>query len=175
MNHLPVARRLRSLLLPFVVALVAPFLCVARFRPFSIRIELGYPLVQMLVGALLCAAGLFLLVVTIRSFSRIGQGTLAPWDPPRHLVIAGPYRYSRNPMISGVVTILVGEAVLFGSVWIFLWAVFVLVVNTLYFKLSEERGLVKRFGAEYLEYRRNVPMWFPRLSAWKPTGESPRS
>jgi protein-S-isoprenylcysteine O-methyltransferase Ste14 len=69
-------------------------------------------------------------------------------------------------MISGVLAIIVGEAIAFGRLWT--WAALFLVINHVYFVLSEEPGLMRRFGPEYQEYRRHVPRWVPRLTAWRP-------
>jgi protein-S-isoprenylcysteine O-methyltransferase Ste14 len=95
-----------------------------------------------------------------------GRGTLAPWNPTQKLVTDGVYRYVRNPMISGVLFILIGETIFFGSWLLFIWALIFGIGNTFYLRLSEEPGLVRRFGEEYLVYRRNVPMWIPRLKPW---------
>jgi protein-S-isoprenylcysteine O-methyltransferase Ste14 len=71
-------------------------------------------------------------------------------------------------MIGGVATILLGEAVLLGSTAVAGWLVAVVVLNAVYLPLVEERGLVRRFGSDYEEYRENVPRFVPRLSAWDP-------
>jgi protein-S-isoprenylcysteine O-methyltransferase Ste14 len=118
------------------------------------------------IGALVLAAGLVLFAWTVRLFVQIGRGTLAPWDPTRHLVVEGPYRYVRNPMITAVLTILIGEALTLGNPWIAVEAATVFTINAIYFPLSEEPGLKRRFGAEYDEYARNVPRWIPRLRSW---------
>lgn len=99
-------------------------------------------------------------------FVRIGGGTIIPWYPPRKLVVAGPYRYVRNPMIISVVLFLVAESLLFGSWPILAWAAVVLAVNLLYYPLSEERSLESRFGEDYRIYRENVPRIIPRLRPW---------
>ena len=59
--------------------------------------------------------GLLLFAASLRQFAVRGKGTLAPWDPPKHLVVEGPYRYVRNPMISGVLFVLLGEALVLRS------------------------------------------------------------
>jgi protein-S-isoprenylcysteine O-methyltransferase Ste14 len=119
--------------------------------------------VTAILGGLLVAAGLFLVVWTIRLFVVVGRGTLAPWDPTAALVARGPYRYVRNPMITGVATILAGQALFFRSWGIAIeLAVFVL-VNALYFPFVEEPGLRRRFGTEYEEYCARVPRWLPRV------------
>jgi len=161
--------------LPFVVALVVPFLEVARWSPFGIRYASKLPHLQMPIGLILLCLGLLLLCVTIRLFIRVGRGTLAPWDPTNNLVVEGVYAYVRNPMISGVSFMVLGESILLGSLWVFVWFVVVIVVNTIYFQLSEEPGLLERFGEDYQEYRSNVPMWIPRLRPWRPSESSKNS
>lgn len=122
--------------------------------------------VPALLGALLIALGVALVVWTVKLFATIGEGTLAPWDATTKLVVRGPYRHVRNPMIGGVACILGGEAALFSS-----WPVLVLlgtflVVNAIYFPLVEEPGLRRRFGEEYDLYRANVRRWLPRVRPW---------
>lgn len=111
-------------------------------------------------------AGLALAVWTVRLFATVGEGTPAPWDPPQKLVVRGPYRYVRNPMITSVLLMLSAEALIFGSWPLAGWLLFFFTVNNVYFPLSEEKGLEKRFGDDYRVYKANVPRWFPRLSPW---------
>ncbi|MFC0773481.1 methyltransferase family protein [Terrimonas alba] len=84
------------------------------------------------------------------------------------MVIAGPYQYCRNPMISGVFFILLGETLFLNSTNILTEALIFFVVNTVYFVLKEEPDLYKRFGEEYLVYKKNVPRWIPKLKPYKP-------
>jgi protein-S-isoprenylcysteine O-methyltransferase Ste14 len=121
-----------------------------------------------LAGAVLIACGFSMWLWTVRLLARIGRGTLASWDATTRLVVAGPYRYLRNPMITAVATLLVGEAVFFGSLWILLWAALFVVINFAYFLLAEEPGLERRFGEEYRAYKRSVPRWVPRRTPWEP-------
>jgi protein-S-isoprenylcysteine O-methyltransferase Ste14 len=114
-------------------------------------------------GAVLVAAGLALVVWTVTLFVKVGRGTLAPWDPTSKLVARGPYRYVRNPMITGVGMILAGQALFFRSWWIAIQLGVFAVVNAIYFPLVEEPGLRRRFGDEYEEYRSRVPRWLPRV------------
>jgi protein-S-isoprenylcysteine O-methyltransferase Ste14 len=123
----------------------------------------------IIIGLILAAAGLTLLVITNRLFATLGEGTLAPWTPTSKLVIQGAYAHVRNPMITGVITILLGESIMFGSWGIFLWCIFFLVGNHVYFVFSEEPGLIDRFGDQYLEYMQNVPRWLPRSTPWTPS------
>ena len=118
-------------------------------------------------GLILLGVGLALLISTIRLFVNRGKGTLAPWDPPKHLVVEGPYRYVRNPMHSGVFIALYGEGLLTGSVPILIFATAAFVFHWFYIPLMEERWLKEKFGEEYLVYKRNVPAWIPRLKPWK--------
>jgi protein-S-isoprenylcysteine O-methyltransferase Ste14 len=93
----------------------------------------------------------------------MGKGTLAPWNPTQNLVIEGPYKYVRNPMISGVFFILISEALFFSSANILLWAVLFFLINTVYFILKEEPDLEKRFGDAYRQYKKDVPRWLPKM------------
>jgi len=119
------------------------------------------------VAFALFAAGGYLSIRTAALFTTLGEGTPAPWEPPQKLVIIGPYRYVRNPMITGAIIILIGESVLFNSWLVFLWALVFLIGKMLYLPLVEEKGLLARFGAPYSEYRDQVPRWVPRLERWE--------
>jgi protein-S-isoprenylcysteine O-methyltransferase Ste14 len=168
MTDYRLGHQIRSLVLPLMVVLVVPLLLVVRTNPFSIQYLDKLPYLQIPVGGLLFGIGLLLLIVTIRLFIRIGKGTLAPWDPTNKLVTEGVYGHVRNPMISGVGIMILGESILLGSWIVLAWFFVVVIANTIYFKLSEEPGLAKRFGNDYRRYRANVPMWIPRLKAWIP-------
>src|SRR5438132_93883 len=111
------SRQVRAIAVPTTVTLLVPGLVLVLDRSVRVGWGLagGWPALPIAVGALLLLAGLTLVVATVRLFATEGKGTLAPWDPPRRMVVRGPYRYVRNPMISGVLTILLGEAALLGS------------------------------------------------------------
>jgi protein-S-isoprenylcysteine O-methyltransferase Ste14 len=115
------------------------------------------------VGGVLVALGLALAVWTWWLFWSVGRGTLAPWDPTTELVVRGPYRYARNPMITGVGTILAGQAVFFRSWAIASELVVFVLLNAVWFPLVEEPGLRERFGDAYEEYSARVPRWLPRV------------
>lgn len=119
------------------------------------------------IAVLAVALGLTLAVSTVRLFVRVGRGTPAPWAPPERLVIAGVYRHVRNPMISGVIALLLGEALLFQSLPLLGWTVFAALANALYIPLVEEPGLERRFGEDYRRYKAKVPRWMPRLRPWR--------
>lgn len=118
------------------------------------------------IALILVSIGLMLSVTTARLFLKFGDGTPAPWDPPKKLVIRGPYRYVRNPMISSVLISLTAEATYFHSWPLLVWMGIFFLVNIVYFPLFEERGLKARFGADYVNYKSNVPRWLPRLTPW---------
>ncbi len=155
-----ILRHAASLLLPIAILVVVPWLLDP--HPVPAR---GVPLVA---GLILISLGLYIMARTIAGFFEIGKGTLAPWDPPRKLVVIGMYAHVRNPMILGVIIIVVGESLAVSSLPIFGFAAFAFLLNTFYFIFSEEPGLEKRFGEEYREYKRNVPRWLPRWKPWKP-------
>ena len=155
-----VGRHVRAvLLLPGVVTLVVPALLV-RWRGTNVT-ALG-----VVFGTPLIALGLGLVGWTIALFATRGRGTLAPWDVTQRLVVEGPYRHVRNPMISGVLAILLGEAAALGSRAVLAWAVAVFAVNAVYLPLVEEPGLARRFGPDYERYRANVRRWIPRARPW---------
>jgi protein-S-isoprenylcysteine O-methyltransferase Ste14 len=156
------------------MVLVIPFFLLVRFNPFRYDRHIPLPYAQTALGLLVFFFGLYLLVSTIRLFIVVGKGTLAPWDPTARLVVRGPYRRVRNPMIAGVLFMILGEAIFFGSTVLATWCALFGVLNTIYFRLSEEPGLKKRFGDSYLEYRTNVPMWIPRIRPWDPPGRGNR-
>ena len=114
-------------------------------------------------GVVVVAVGLALVVWTVKLFATVGHGTLAPWDPTSRLVVRGPYRHVRNPMITGVGAILAGEALFFRSWGIAIELAAFALVNAIYFPLVEEPGLRRRFGDEYVEYCARVPRWIPRM------------
>ena len=121
-----------------------------------------------LAGLLFAAAGLTMMVWTMRLFAtKGGGGTPAPWQPVKNFIVAGPYLYVRNPMLIGVNLFLTAEALLLHSWPIFIWMVAFVVINTAYFAFSEEPQLQKRFGGAYADYKRNVPRWLPRLTPWR--------
>jgi len=119
------------------------------------------------LGILFLISGLILAVWTVKLQLTLGQGTPAPWDPPRKLVIRGPYRHVRNPMISGAILILLAEALLLQSWPIAIWMTIFMISNFLYIPMVEEKGLEKRFGQPYLRYKEEVPRWMPKLKPWR--------
>jgi protein-S-isoprenylcysteine O-methyltransferase Ste14 len=158
---------LAVVVLPVTVTIFVPIWLARRFA-----VSLAFP--DSFLGSLGVAAGLAclalgvtLFVACLRLFAGEGGGTLAPWDPPQALVVSGPYRYVRNPMISGVIAVLIGEAFLLRSLPHFAWTVVFIGMNLAYIPLVEEPGLQRRFGDAYRRYCENVPRVVPRPTPWK--------
>lgn len=157
---------LSILLLPVVVTVLVPAWLLAACPPAAVESALTVWLAR-LAGGLLILLGLGLFAWCVALFGRVGQGTLAPWDPTRKLVSLGPYRHMRNPMISGVALILLGRALFSRSLPLGLWALAFILINHIYFVFSEEPGLEKRFGESYRRYKEHVPRWLPRKEPWE--------
>jgi protein-S-isoprenylcysteine O-methyltransferase Ste14 len=98
----------------------------------------------------------------LRIFAVIGRGTPGPWDPPRHVVAAGPYRWVRNPIYIAALLVVVGEVWLFLSLPLLAYAGALTIFVHLFVIGYEEPTLRRRFGETYAEYRRTVPRWIPR-------------
>ena len=154
--------------LPFTVTVIVPAWIARRSGVTFTPANTVAALVPQLLGGLVLAVGLLLFASSLRRFGTEGKGTLAPWDPPRTLVVRGPYRWVRNPMISGVILVLLGEALFLGSMPHVRWAVAFLAINLIYIPLLEEPQLERRFGESYRTYCRHVPRLFPRIRPWRP-------
>ncbi|MGY1990745.1 methyltransferase family protein [Mycolicibacterium fortuitum] len=131
-------------------------------------------LLLAIAGAALIAFGLWFLVWTVILFDRIGKGALAIGSPV-NLVVEGPYRHVRNPMMTAVFCIQLGTAVATASPWLYAWFALFCTLTAIAIPVFEEPHLRRRFGARYDEYRRNVPRWIPRPTAWVPLDESFRT
>jgi len=116
------------------------------------------------VGTALILGGALLYAWCAWAFARFGRGTPAPVDPPRVLVTGGLYARTRNPMYLGVLSVLLGEAVAFGSFRLLAYAAVVFLGFHLITVLYEEPAHRRRFGPPFEEYCRRVPRWLPRLS-----------
>jgi protein-S-isoprenylcysteine O-methyltransferase Ste14 len=151
----------RGFILPVTVTGIVPLTLI-----FTLKLWRAVELPYALAGALLYASGLTLLIRTTRLFAQ-HHGSLAPWNPPKEMVVVGPYRFWRNPMISGVYAMLLGETLAFTSLVIGVWALMFIVGMSSHIFFQEEPRLRERFGEPYLRYCREVPRWLPRLSAYQ--------
>ena len=139
------------LALPGMVAFVIPVAWLWQ----ADHTQLAQPL-----GLLLLAFGVLGLFWCVRDFYVSGKGTLAPWAPPKTLVVVGLYRYSRNPMYVSVALVLVGWAVSFGARALLIYALVVVVAFHLRVVLGEEPWLARTHGEQWEQYCAHVPRWF---------------
>ena len=158
---------LAVVVLPVMVTIFVPLWIARRFSVSLAFPDSFFGSLGVAAGLVCLALGVTLFVACLRLFAGEGEGTLAPWDPPRALVVSGPYRWVRNPMISGVIAVLLGEAFLLRSLPHLAWAVFFAALNLVYIPLVEEPGLTRRFGDAYRRYCENVPRVVPRVTPWK--------
>jgi protein-S-isoprenylcysteine O-methyltransferase Ste14 len=120
-----------------------------------------------LLGVVVLLAALAVLTSSFTRFVTEGFGTPAPVAPPDRLVVGGFYRYVRNPMYLAVLSLILGQALLFGQ-WILLpYAVIVSLAFAAMVHWHEEPALRRDFGARYDTYRAAVPGWWPRLRPWQ--------
>jgi len=115
------------------------------------------------VGMIIGAAGAAVAVWCIFTFATIGNGTPAPFDPPRRLVIRGPYRFVRNPMYIGAGLALASAALFYESWPILVYAGLFFLATHVFVVLYEEPTLRRTFGEEYEVYCRQVGRWWPRV------------
>jgi protein-S-isoprenylcysteine O-methyltransferase Ste14 len=115
------------------------------------------------VGMLLGGCGAALALTCILTFVLVGRGTPAPFDPPRRLVVQGPYRFVRNPMYLGAGLALTGAALFYQSLRLFGYAGAFLVITHVFVVMYEEPRLQRSFGGEYLAYCKRVGRWWPSL------------
>lgn len=113
-------------------------------------------------GGFLVAIGVPVIYHTVSLFTELGQGTPAPFDPPKKFVSAGAYRFVRNPMIIGVILVLFGESLIFRCLPLLDWSLFFMLANFIYVPFFEEKELEARFGISYRIYKKRVPRWIPR-------------
>lgn len=150
------------ILAPGVVAGVIPWLISGwRWRDGGGAAWLVVPFAVIAI-----AVGVAVLLHAFALFAR-HRGTPAPVAPTETLVVTGVYRHVRNPMYLAVLTIILGQALLFGSWWLALYAATVLAAVVAFVTGYEEPTLSRTYGDQYLEYRRHVPGWWPRLTPWR--------
>lgn len=118
------------------------------------------PTAWFAVAIVAVGAALYLRCVWV--FAVVGRGTPGPWDAPRRFVAIGPYRWVRNPIYVAAVLVVLGEAWLFLSLPLLLYAAAMAISFHLFVVGYEERTLRRRFGDAYVEYLRRVPRWIPR-------------
>lgn len=155
--HVLVRTLIFTVLVPGTVTVALPYRLLPAGTEFSLR---GY----RLIGLILIAFGAGVYFWCAGHFTFTGRGTPAPIDPPKTLVAKGAYRIVRNPMYIGVWLVLVGEAIVFGSLRLVRYALLVGLMFHLIVIFYEEPVLREKFGLAYEEYCRSVPRWIPRVA-----------
>ena len=127
----------------------------------------GFGVVVMALGSALLAVAI---VVLIRNFIRFvveGRGTPSPVLQTERLVVGGDYRFVRNPMYLAVIAAILGQAMIFGSFALLIYALAVWAMMASFVRWYEEPLLQNRYGEEYGRYRQGVRAWVPRLHPWQ--------
>jgi protein-S-isoprenylcysteine O-methyltransferase Ste14 len=145
-----------TVLQPGMVAGLIPYLMLGSPSAESFKNNLS-PF--QYIAIFIFAAGVAILLYCISMFALKGKGTLSPADPTKKLVVAGLYKFSRNPMYIGVMLILIGEAIFFSSVMLWIYTAIVFTAFNLFIVLHEEPRLERDFGIEYLQYLKAVRRW----------------
>jgi protein-S-isoprenylcysteine O-methyltransferase Ste14 len=124
-------------------------------------------------GAVVGLAGLALLIDCFLRFALEGRGTPAPVAPTEQLVVSGTYRHVRNPIYLAVVSIIAGQALLFASAALFVYAVLIWLAFHVFVLFYEEPVLRRQFGRSYEAYVANVARWWPRATPWREEDHRP--
>ena len=153
---------------PLFVAGIVPWWIVGWPLPSS---DHSVPVAQA-IGGVLAAAGTLMVLDSFVRFAVKGMGTPAPVFPTRHLVVDGLYRYVRNPIYVGVVSVIFGQALVFGSPGLALYGALIWFLFDRFVGGYEEPTLRETFGSEYVEFCRHVRRWIPRLTPWRDANPS---
>jgi protein-S-isoprenylcysteine O-methyltransferase Ste14 len=151
-------------LVPTVVGVLIPWLITG----WNVDHEL--PGALRAIGAMVAALGAAVFIDAFIRFPLEGLGTPVPFAPTARLVVGGPYRRVRNPMYLAGLAVIVGQALLFGSLPLAVWAAGVAAWFAGFVHLYEEPALSERYGAQYEHYREAVPRWLPRVRPWDDSG-----
>ncbi|WP_455245102.1 methyltransferase family protein [Petrachloros mirabilis] len=138
------------LVLPGTVAFIVP----VAWLWYTDRTQLDLPF-----GLVILVVGVAGLMWCVRDFYVSGKGTLAPWAPPEKLVVVGLYRYSRNPMYISVALMLLGWAVSFGSLFLYLYTLIVVTAFHIRVVWGEEPWLARKYGSDWERYSSQVRRW----------------
>ena len=159
-------KKTRTLLTPIGIAIFALFTALFVFLAVLLdgALALRWPIpvtVSGLVSAPMMAIGVAITAWSVLHFLKV-KGTPVPFNPPPTLVESGPYKYARNPMLTGVFLLLfgIGFAIKSLSLVLIFTPLYVL-ANLWELKEIEEPELVKRLGEDYLSYRERTPMFIP--------------
>jgi len=168
------SKKMRTILTPagllFFLATVVAFVVLALWIDGLLGfLKLFGSPVNIIVSVPILAIGLFLVLWSNWHFLRV-KGTPVPFNPPPKLVTTGPYAHVRNPMVTGVFFVVLGLGFLLGSITlVFIFTPLVILLSLWELKTIEEPELEMRLGKEYIEYKKGVPMFFPRATARRST------
>ena len=146
------------------VALVLVLLPARVLQWSGVRAPSAFGAAQ-LTGLAIAIAGGAMTVWCVLAFAFVGRGTPAPFDPPRRLVVRGPYRFVRNPMYVGAATALAGAALYYQSLSLLAYVALFIVATHLFVVWYEEPTLSRLFGDDYAAYRARVRRWLPSWPA----------
>ncbi len=160
---------LKSLLLPAFFAGLIPIFILFFIECRTISTLFTNMLFLAISGIVLFSSGFTLFIYCNLLFIRIGKGTLMPLKDleTKHLVIKGPYKYVRNPMINAVILMIIAEGFIFDSFIILIYAFIFFLINVIYIPLREEKYMEKRFNGEFIEYKQNVRRWIPNFKPYE--------
>ena len=172
------SRKFRNLLTPIGAAFYGVFTAV--FVVVALQVDKWLKLPKLLPNTLnlvvslpILSLALFMMGWSVFNFLKV-KGTPVPFNPPPTLVTTGPYAHVRNPMLTGIFLLLFGFGALFRSIsLVLLFTPLFIFINAWELKAIEEPELEKRFGREYIEYRKRTPMFFPSLKEWKERRRGP--
>ena len=162
------SKRVRNLLTPigatFFIGFTLLFVYLAVQLDHWLKLPVLFsPPLNILLSLPVFAAALFLVGWSVGHFLKT-KGTPVPFNPPPRLVTTGPYTYTRNPMLTGLFGVLFGLGILMGSVTVlFIFTPLFILFNVWELKTIEEPELTKRLGEDYIQYRKQTPMFIPRL------------
>jgi protein-S-isoprenylcysteine O-methyltransferase Ste14 len=124
-------------------------------------------------GIIPIVTGVVIYLWCSHSFISFGQGTPVHFTQTKKLIVAGLYRFVRNPMYIGALLVIAGEALIFQSVILIFYALAAFGVLTFFLRFFEEPYLADKFGKTYNGYHKSVPRWIPRLTPYRGSGYNP--
>ena len=156
------------LILPGNVLITIPMIIYFLTKKFYLYHLINLSNILFYLSLFFLILGFWLTFWSVQTFyNHGGGGTPGPWRPVTRLVIEGPYRYVRNPMLIGVFFLLLFESFFFSAMPIFFWFLIFFIANIFYFKKIEEKNLIKRFGEDYKNYFNKVNMLIPSFKPYK--------
>jgi len=150
-----------TVIVPGTVAILVPYRILSSPGASGTLAIVGF----RYFGLLVIPVGALIYFWCAWDFTFAGKGTPAPIDPPKELVVRGLYKYVRNPMYVGVLSLIAGQAIWFESIQLLAYAAFAFLLMHAFVMLYEEQALKRKFGESYARYHDSVPRWIPGLGA----------